>query len=93
MDENSELKKYATIDKETGQITIDWELINSVTDEEEGSAIEEYISKLEELRDSMYEAQDALEDINDAVWEIEERGREEYMEFEDRIKEALVEVR
>ena len=93
MAENSELKKYATVNVETGQITIDWELINSVTDEEEGSAIEEYLSKLEELRDSMHEAQDALEDINDAVWEIEERGREEYMEFEDRIKEALVEVR
>ena len=93
MNENSDLKKYATIDKETGEITINWSRIDSVTDEEEGSEIEEYISKLEELRDSMHEAQDALEDINDAVWEIEERGREEYMEFEDRIKEALVEVR
>ena len=93
MDENSDLKKYATINKETGEITINWSRIDSVTDEEEGSEIEEYISKLEELRDSMHEAQDALEDINDAVWEIEERGREEYMEFEDRIKEALVEVR
>ena len=93
MKENSDLKKYATINEETGEITINWSRIDSVTDEEEGSAIEEYISKLEELRDSMHEAQDALEDINDAVWEIEERGREEYMEFEDRIKEALVEVR
>ena len=93
MKENSDLKKYATINEETGEITINWSRIDSVTDEEEGSEIEEYISKLEELRDSMHEAQDALEDINDAVWEIEERGREEYMEFEDRIKEALVEVR
>ena len=93
MEENAELKKYATVNVETGQITIDWDLIDSVTDEEEGSKIEEYISKLEELRDSMHEAQDALEDINDAVWEIEERGREEYLEWEERIKEAYVEVR
>ena len=93
MEENSDLQKYATINTETGLITIDWELIDSVTDEEEGSKIEEYISKLEELRDSMHEAQDALEDINDAVWEIEERGREEYLEWEERIKAAYVEVR
>lgn len=92
MDENKDLQKYATIDKETGQITINWDLINSVTDEEKGKKIEEYISKLEELRDSMQDAQDALEEIEDAIWEIEERGREEYLEFEDRIKEALVEV-
>ena len=93
MEENAELQKYATIDINSGEITIDWELIDKVKDEEEGSEIEEYISKLEELRDSMHEAQDALEDIDDAIWEIEERGREEYLEFEDRIKEALTEVR
>lgn len=92
MDENEDLQKYATVNVETGQITIDWELINSVTDEDKGKKIEEYISKLEELRDSMHEAQDAIEEIDDSIWEIEERGREEYMEFEDRVKEALVEV-
>ena len=90
LDENKDLQKYATIDKETGEITIDWDLINSVTDEEEGKRIEKYISKLEELRDSMRDAKDALEDIEDAIWEIEQRGREEYLEFEDRIKEAII---
>ena len=90
LDENSDLQKYATFDMETGEITIDWEKINAVTDEEEGSRIEEYISKLEELRDSLQEAEDALEEIEDAVWEIEQRGREEYLEFEERVKEAIV---
>lgn len=85
--------KYATIDTETGQITINWDEINKVTDEEKGQKIEDYISELEEWRDSMQEAQDALEEIEDAVWEIEQRGREEYLEFEDRVKEAIVAAR
>lgn len=90
MSKNKKLQKYATIDTETGEITINWDLINKVTDQELGEQIEEYIGHLEEWRDSMQEAQDALEEIEDAIWEIEERGREEYLEFEDRVKEAIV---
>jgi DNA repair exonuclease SbcCD ATPase subunit len=93
LDENKDLQKYATIDKETGEITINWDLINSVKSEEKGKEIEEYIAKLEELRDSMHDAEDALEDINDAIWEIEQRGREEYLEFEDKIKDAVIAAR
>ena len=93
MEENAELQKYATIDVNSGQIIIDWDLIDSVTDDKEGEKIEEYVSKLEELRDSMHEAEDAIEEIDDSIWEIEDRGREEYLDLEDRIKEAIIENR
>jgi hypothetical protein len=33
MDENSKLQKYATVNKETGEVTIDWEEINKVTND------------------------------------------------------------
>ena len=34
MNKNSDLQKYATADIESGQITINWDEINAVTDEE-----------------------------------------------------------
>lgn len=93
MDSNKDLQKYATIDKETGVITIDWDAINKVKSESKQKEIQDYIKKLEELRDSMREAEDALEDINDSLYEIEERNKEEYLEFEDRVKDAVIAAR
>ena len=93
LDKHQNMQKYATYDFENQMVLIDWDRINQVTDEEKGQDIEDYVDQLEEWRDSIVEVQEALEDIDDAVWEIEERGREEYMEFEDRLKEAIIEIR
>jgi hypothetical protein len=45
---------------------------------------------MEEWFDSLEEAEDALWDIEDAVEEIKERGKDQYFELEDAIKDALV---
>ena len=91
-EENADLMKYANVTQnERGEdvLRINWDLIDQVTDTEEGERIEEYVSQLEEWFDSLEEAEDALWDIEDAVAEIKERGKEEYFELEDAIKDAL----
>lgn len=90
--ENSSLAKYANIEtNERGEqvLRIDWEAINKVTDEEKGQKIEDYISQLEEWLESIDEANDTLDEIQDTVEEIKERGKDEYFDLEERIKEAL----
>ena len=90
--ENAELAKYAFITQnEQGEdvLRIDWDAINAVTDEDEGQRIEDYVSQLEEWFEAILEAEDVLWDIEDEVAEIKERGKEEYFELEDAIKEAL----
>lgn len=90
--ENADLTKYGNVvqnDRGEDVLRINWDLINSVTDSEQGQRIEEYISQLEEWFDSLEEVEDALWEIEDAVEEIKERGKEEYFELEDAIKEAL----
>ena len=90
--ENAELAKYAFITQnEQGEdvLRIDWNAINAVTDEDEGQRIEDYVSQLEEWFEAILEAEDVLWDIEDEVAEIKERGKEEYFELEDAIKEAL----
>lgn len=92
LDENSDLTKYANIQtNEYGEqvIRIDWEAIDAITDQDKGQEIEDYITQLEEWLDSINEAKDALEEIEDTVQEIKERGKDEYFDLEDRIKEAV----
>lgn len=82
--------KYASYNETTGTITIDWEGIDKITDTEKGGAVEAYISKLEELSEQFEETQDTIEDMEDIIREIQERGKTEYIDFEQRIYDALV---
>lgn len=91
--ENPDLNKYASVTQnERGEdiLRIDWDLIEAITDTDEGEAIEEYVSQLEEWFDSLEEAEDALWDIEDAVNDIKNRGRDEYFDLEETIKDALI---
>lgn len=91
---NSKYDKYVTdYDEETGTISIDWDAINKIKNTDTGEAVEKYISKLEELRDQYRESQDAIDEIKDTVEEIQERGKDEYFDIEERIKEALIKER
>ena len=84
--------KYYTYDSETGEINIDWDAVNKLKGSK-GEGFEEFISELEGLRDQFQEAEDALFDIEDAVQDILEQGKEEYVNLETRIKDALVDQR
>lgn len=87
----SGVMQYAQYNSATGLLEIDWEGIEAVTDENKGAAIEAYISKLEELVEQYEETEETIADMEDTLEEIRDRGKEQYLEFEDRIYEALVE--
>lgn len=87
---NSDLKKYAAYNWKDNTIEINWDNINRVTDNDLGDRIEEYISKLEELQDSMNDAEDAIDEYTDTLKELEEQGREDTMDFEQRVYDAIL---
>lgn len=82
--------KYANYNFDTQTIEIDWAAIEAVRDEELGKAIEAYVSRLEELQGQFEETQETIEDMEDQIWEINQRGKEEYLSFEQRILDALI---
>ena len=97
MEKYSSLRNYGYYDSTSQQIYINWDAINKVKDEEKGQKIEDYIGKLEELRDAMWDAEDAMLDAQEQIEEMKEDLREKleelkqaYLNFEDRIVEALV---
>lgn len=82
--------KYGYYDFETQSIVLDLAAINAVKDEEEGAAIEAYVGRLEELQEQYEETQETLEDMEDALEELKQRGKEEYLDFEQKVYDAIV---
>ena len=86
--------KYASYNASTGVITIDWEGLEAISRdasrEEEGSAVEAYISRLEELVQGYEEIRNELWDIEDRIEELRDEVVESYLDFEDRVMEAVV---
>ena len=91
---NSKYSKYVNgFDEKTGTISINWEAIESIRSSSTGEGVDEYISQLESLRDQWQDAQDALEEIEDATQEIRQRGKDQYLQMEQSVKEALISAR
>lgn len=88
--ENQELSKYATFNWEDQTIEINWNEIDKVTDVDTGDHIEEYISKLEEIQEEMESANDSLYDIKDSMQELEDIGKEDFLDFEQRVMDAVI---
>ena len=89
----NQYSKYARYDMATGNIVIDYNLINKNKDEDIGKGIEEQVSKLEELKGEIEGAEDALWEIEDQLYELTQRGRDEYINFQKDVYNALIKQR
>ena len=90
--ENSDLMKYAkVVQNERGEdvLRIHWDQINLVEDPEQGQRIEDYVSQLEEWMDGLNDIEDELNDIEDRIEEVKELGKDEYLDLENAIKDAV----
>lgn len=90
---NNKYSKYAYYDMTTGNVVLNNDLINKNKDEDIGKGIEEQVSKLEELKGEIEGAEDALWDIEDQLYELTQRGRDEYIDFQKDVYNALVKQR
>ena len=82
--------KYANYNPETGVITINWEAIDKIKNTDKGEAVQAYIDRLEEIQDNFEETQDTIEELQDSIEEIRKRSKEDFLDFEQRIYDALV---
>lgn len=98
MSENSKYGEYAWYNKKDHTVEIDWKKINDAVaskklDEDQYKELTDYISKLEDYEKKSDDAQDALDEIDDSIKEILDYYHDEYVEFENRILDAVVELR
>lgn len=90
---NNKYSKYAYYDMATGNVVLNNDLISKNKDEDIGKGIEEQVSKLEELKGEIEGAEDALWEIDDKLYELSQRGRDEYIDFQKDVYNALVKQR
>lgn len=90
---NNKYSKYAYYDMATGNVVLNNDLINKNKDEDIGKGIEEQVSKLEELKGEIEGAEDALWEIEDQLYELTQRGRDEYINFQKDVYNALIKQR
>ena len=89
----SDVAGYASYDKTTGAITIDYNAIDRLAQtgqSDELDRVTEYIGKLEDQQGLIEDELNAILDIEDAVWEIYAQGEDEYFDIINRVKEALI---
>ena len=82
--------KYGSYDPNTGLLKIDWNAIDAVKDENKGGAIEAYISRLEELEGQIEDIDAQIEDFQDKVTELQKEGMQDYLDFEQKVYDAIV---
>ncbi len=82
--------RYGSYDPNTGLLKIDWDAIDAVKDENTGGAIEAYISRLEELEGQLEDIDTQIEDFQDKVTELQKEGMQDYLDFEQKVYDAIV---
>lgn len=82
--------RYAQYDQNLNRIIIDWDAIDMITDDDLGSAVEAYVSRLEELQDQFEEVDKTVENMQDTVNELKKAQMQDYLDFEQSVYDALV---
>lgn len=82
--------RYGSYDPNTGLLKIDWDAIDAVKDENLGGAIEAYIGRLEELEGQIEDIDTQIEDFQDKVTELQKEGMQDYLDFEQKVYDAIV---
>ena len=82
--------RYGSYDPNTGLLKIDWEAIDANKDENTGSAIEAYIDRLKELQGQIEDVDGQIEDFEDKTLELQKEGMQDYLDFEQKVYDAIV---
>lgn len=82
--------RYGSYDPNTGLLKIDWDAIDTVKDENLGGAIEAYIGRLEELEGQIEDIDTQIEDFQDKITELQKEGMQDYLDFEQKVYDAIV---
>lgn len=81
--------RYASYNASTGLLEIDWDGINQIEDTETGKAVEAYVKRLEELEGQIEDTDKTISEISDQIYDLRQEGKDEAVEMENRIAEAL----
>ena len=90
MDTTNDQDEYLWYNWNDRTLEIDWDAIEAIQDEEQYKHVKELVDEAEAIQDKMDNAEDAITDINNQIQELENIWRDTYIEFENRVIDAIV---
>lgn len=93
---NPNLHKFVYTEKDADgndSIRINWEEFEALKNSDTGEKADEYYSKIQEWLQSIYDAQAAIEEAEDAIYEELLQGKDEFLDLESQVKDAIVNQR
>lgn len=90
MDANSQYGQYFRYNQNDQTLEIDWDAINQIGDKETYETVEKLVSEAEKIQDKMDTSQDAIRDINAQIHDLEDMWRDSYVDFEQRVLDAVI---
>ena len=81
---------YLQWNSEDNTLEIDWDKINEITDKDTYDKLSELVSDMEKVQDQMDKAQEATLDIKKQIQELQTRYLQAYLDFQDKVMEAVV---
>ena len=90
MDTTNDQDEYLWYNWNDRTLEIDWDAIEAIQDEEQYKHVKELVDEAEAIQDKMDDAEDAITDINNQIQELENIWRDTYIEFENRVIDAIV---
>ena len=87
---NAQYGGYFRFNDQDQTLEINWDAINNIGDKETYEKVKDLVSEAEAIQKKMDESDDAVRDIEAQIRQLEDIWREQYVDFEKRVLDALV---
>ena len=87
---NAGYGEYFRFNDQDQTLEINWDAINNIGDKETYEKVKDLVSEAEAIQKKMDDSDDAVRDIEAQIRQLENIWREQYVDFEKRVLDALV---
>lgn len=87
---NAGYNQYFRFNDKDQTLEINWDAINNIGDKETYEKVKDLVSEAEAIQKKMDESDDAVRDIEAQIRQLENIWREQFVDFEKRVLDALV---
>ena len=71
-------------------LEIDWDAIEAIQDKETYDEVVDWLNRMEDVQDQIDDAEDAMWDIRKQIQDLQQRYLQQYLEFQNRVLQAVV---
>ncbi len=82
--------QYLKWNQKDQTLEINWDKIEAIRDKDRYDEVTDFISRMEKVQGQMDDAQDAILDIKAQIQELQERYLQQYLDFQQKVLDAVV---